>query len=137
MPSAVSARSTSKAMPFMLCNSIRRTPVSASPGAFLFMWIELPKEELMKALKMEKSKEVDEAVDYLSSTFWNYATDEYRYNYSIDEFRAATGEDLATLKTFVLGYANDYGYDGSDTWDYDWTFPKSLLFTITIITTIG
>lgn len=49
----------------------------------------------------------------------------------------ATGEDLATLKTFVLGYANDYGYDGSDTWDYDWTFPKSLLFTITIITTIG
>ena len=101
------------------------------------MWIELPKEELMKGLKMEKSKEVDEAVDYLSSTFWNYATDEYRYNYTIDEFRAATGEDLATLKTFVLGYANDYGYDGSDTWDYDWTFPKSLLFTITIITTIG
>ena len=137
MPSAVSARSTSKAMPFMLCNSIRRPPVSASSGAFLFMWIELPKEELMKALKMEKSKEVDEAVDYLSSTFWNYATDEYRYNYTIDEFRAATGEDLATLKTFVLGYANDYGYDGSDTWDYDWTFPKSLLFTITIITTIG
>ena len=91
----------------------------------------------MKALKMEKSKEVDEAVDYLSSTFWNYATDEYRYNYSIEEFRAATGEDLATLKTFVLGYANDYGYDGSDKWDYDWTFPKSLLFTITIITTIG
>ena len=133
MPSAVSARSTSS----MLCNSIRRPPVSASPGAFLFMWIELPKEELMRALKMEKSKEVEEAVDYLSSTFWNYATDEYRYNYTIEEFRAATGEDLATLKTFVLGYADDYGYDGSDTWDYDWTFPKSLLFTITIITTIG
>ena len=101
------------------------------------MWIESPKEELMRELKMEKSKEVDEALVYLRSTFWHYASDEHRYNYTQDEFRVAVREDLDTLKAFVLTYARDHGYDGTERWEYSWSFPKALLFTITILTTIG
>ena len=139
MPSAVSASKISTILTYMILFSpiFRPTTPALSPGAFLFMWIELPKEELMRELKTEKSKEVDEAVAYLKSTFWHYATDEYRYNYTHEQFRTAAGEDLATLKTFVLTYAEDYGYDGTERWEYSWSFPKSLLFTITIITTIG
>ncbi len=38
---------------------------------------------------------------------------------------------------FISQYNADYGYDMTDDWDYAWTFPKSLLFTVTIMTTIG
>lgn len=46
-------------------------------------------------------------------------------------------QDLETLKNFVIQYNSDYGYDGTEDWDYSWTFAKSLLFTVTIMTTIG
>jgi len=45
--------------------------------------------------------------------------------------------DLITLKGFVIDYNRDYNYDMTEDWDYAWTFPKSLLFTVTIMTTIG
>jgi hypothetical protein len=45
---------------------------------------------------------------------------------------------LGKLKTYIVDVVNTYKYDGSvDDWDYDWTFSKTLLFTITIMTTIG
>ena len=45
--------------------------------------------------------------------------------------------DLDTLKKFVISYHNDYNYDMTEDWEYDWTFPKAFLFTVTIMTTIG
>ena len=45
--------------------------------------------------------------------------------------------DLDTLKKFVISYHHDYGYDGTEDWEYDWTFAKAFLFTVTIMTTIG
>ncbi len=45
--------------------------------------------------------------------------------------------DLETLKNFVIQYNNEYNYDMTDDWEYSWTFPKALLFTVTIMTTIG
>ncbi|XP_037082128.1 TWiK family of potassium channels protein 7-like [Pollicipes pollicipes] len=45
--------------------------------------------------------------------------------------------DLKMMETFVLDAAHDYQYDGTNNWKYDWTLPKALLFTISIMTTIG
>ena len=45
--------------------------------------------------------------------------------------------DLNTLKQFVVDYHTDYGYDTTQDWSYSWTFSKALLFTLTIMTTIG
>ena len=44
---------------------------------------------------------------------------------------------MDTLKKFVVTYHNDYNYDMTDDWEYDWDFPKAWLFTITIMTTVG
>jgi hypothetical protein len=44
---------------------------------------------------------------------------------------------MGDLTNFVIQYYNDYNYDTTDDWTYAWTFPKALLFTITIMTTIG
>ena len=107
----------------------------------MFIWLERPNEEKQYDLKKVKTQEVHDAVAYLKTTFWQYATNEDRFNYTKEEFFEAVSEDLATLKLFVVEYANTYGVDTIDgtsiNWDDSWTFPKSLLFTITIMTTIG
>lgn len=115
---------------FFLCISF------GALGAWVFLKLELPYEELQHEIKKEKSKDVDKAIEYLKSIFWHYATNE-RYNFSQPEFRDAVYADLDTLKRFVVNYHNEYGYDMTEDWDYAWTFPKALLFTITIMTTIG
>ena len=54
-----------------------------------------------------------------------------------DQYVDAVYADLDTLKKFVVNYHNDYNYDMTDEWEYDWDFPKAWLFTITIMTTVG
>lgn len=105
-------------------------------GALIFIEIEHPAEVSRHELKISKTREVVTAVDYLKKIFWQYANNE-KYNFSRTDFREQVHGDLTTLKNFVISYVNDYGYDGTDEWDYDWVFSKSLLFTITIMTTIG
>ena len=42
------------------------------------------------------------------------------------------------MAAFIVKSIEDVQYDGNiNTWDYDWSFQKALLFTITIMTTIG
>lgn len=103
----------------------------------MYIEIEKPHEIDLHNQKIEKSKEVDAAIDYLKKIFWHYANNEDRYNYTQTQFRDQVYQDLETLKNFVIQYNGDYGYDMTEDWDYSWTFPKSLLFTVTIMTTIG
>ncbi len=46
-------------------------------------------------------------------------------------------EDLNNLKLFIVRYNSDFNYDTTEDWAYSWTFAKALLFTLTIMTTIG
>ena len=57
-------------------------------GAFIFIELELPTEEAAHEEKKLKSKEVESAVDYLKTLFWNYANDKEHYNYTRETFRA-------------------------------------------------
>ena len=46
--------------------------------------------------------------------------------------------DLRGYISFIVDAAENNDYDGTvDGWDYWWTFPKSLMFTITLMTTVG
>lgn len=56
-------------------------------GAWVFQYLELPMEEDKYQLKLEKNKDVDNAVDYLKTIFWQYANNQQKYNYSRNEFR--------------------------------------------------
>lgn len=58
-------------------------------------------------------------------------------NISYDILQNQVFGDLETLKHFVIQYHNDYGFDMTTEWDYSWTLAKSLLFTVTIMTTVG
>ena len=101
------------------------------------MNLETPAEEERKLEKMNKTKDVNQSIDYLRSIFYHYATNVDRYNYTRDEYRDVVYADLDVFKKFVVKYYNEYNVDMTDDWDQDWTFPKALLFTITIMTTVG
>jgi len=106
-------------------------------GAYVFILLELPAEELRYEEKINKTKDVDASIDYLKNIFYFYATNVDRYNYTREQYIGAVYSDLDTLKKFVVTYYNDYNYDMTDDWEYDWDFPKAWLFTITIMTTVG
>ena len=56
-------------------------------------------------------------------------------------FANKTEEDINLYISYVINATIDFNYDGEiEGWDYFWhpkEFPKALLFTITIMTTIG
>ena len=56
-------------------------------------------------------------------------------------FNDKVEDDLKLFISYVINATLDYNYDGEiEGWDFFWhqdQFPKALLFTITIMTTIG
>ena len=56
----------------------------------------------------------------------------------MSRFQNKCDSDLRTYISFVVDAASGYKYDGTiDGWDTWWTFPKSLMFTLTTMTTVG
>lgn len=59
----------------------------------------------------------------------------------ISRFNDKVEEDLNLFISYIINATVDTGYDGEiEGWDFFWhkdQFPKALLFTITIMTTIG
>ena len=76
-------------------------PVSCISGAYILILLELPLEEEMKVGKQSKTKDVDDAVDYLKSIFWIYANNQ-RFNFSRAEYHdKASFQCFSTTKSFI------------------------------------
>jgi len=106
-------------------------------GAFVFMSLEHDREEAARIAKEMKTKDVNDAIRYIKKTFWHYGTNEHRFNYTRSQFKQAVYTDLVMLKDYVLTANSDVGFDATDDFERDFTFESALLFTITIMTTVG
>ena len=57
---------------------------------------------------------------------------------NMTQFEVKVEEDLTALVSKIVTACDENNYDGEiDTWDKAWTFPNALLFTVTIMTTVG
>jgi len=105
-------------------------------GAIVFQKIEEEREEEAHQAKIAATAGVNDAVRYLKSAFWQYGTNEDKYNFTRNEFKQAVLDDLHALRRYVLTAIDD-GYDTTDDWSRDFTFDSTILFTITIMSTVG
>lgn len=106
----------------------------AAVGATMFSKIESAHEEQRRALKDIRALEINDTVYYLADLFWYWQGQNYTHN----DFISKVQEKINTFKHYVIDSVREVKYDGEyGTWDYDWTFPKSLLFTVSTISTIG
>ena len=80
-----------------------------------------------------------DATEYLADNFWEkiHANNpEKRLNESA--YYDKVDSDLRSLVDQIVTAADNLNYDGEvEGWSKDWYFPNALLFTITIMTTIG
>ena len=108
-------------------------------GANIYLSMELPLEEERRKAKEEVAIEIMKMEDFLSGAFWTLIHHQYpekRLNETA--FMDKLEGDLHQYVTKIVEAAGENSYDGEvETWDYDWTFPNALLFTVTIMSTVG
>ncbi|XP_071520993.1 uncharacterized protein [Panulirus ornatus] len=106
----------------------------AVAGAYVFVDIENAHEERQYKMKQDRAVQVEQAMNYLSHLFWYQQDNKTDYK----DYNESMYANLKKLEDFVILSVSKYKYDGTvNGWDYRWTFTKSLLFTMTIMSTIG
>ena len=96
-------------------------------GALTFQQIERPEEEKI-------SFEVGKYRKDIVKKMWDIT---YKYNVlEFEKWKSESEELVKDFQNYVVHQA-DNGYDGSDGPPNQWTFSGSLLYSITVITTIG
>ncbi|XP_013775479.1 TWiK family of potassium channels protein 7-like [Limulus polyphemus] len=105
-------------------------------GAWLFVAIEKPAEDYRIEQRLIRTKEVNESINYLVALFWYWRGK----NFTLVEWNEKVYTQLREFELYIVGSVNNMSYDGtfnSEEWDRDWTFSKSLLYAVTISSTIG
>ncbi|GAB6032400.1 hypothetical protein CHUAL_011038 [Chamberlinius hualienensis] len=103
-------------------------------GAWLFIKIELPAEETRREKKLIRALEINDTITYLADVFWYWQNQ----NYTQEVWTSKVREKLIGFDHYIVESVAEFKYDGEyDTWNYDWVFSKSLLLTVTTISTIG
>ncbi|CAM1318757.1 Uncharacterised protein g7024 [Pycnogonum litorale] len=103
-------------------------------GAWLFVKIELPAEELRKDLKVMTAIEINHTRHFLVDKFWTQINE---LN-SSEEWKKMAVAQLKSFEIYIVKSVDEVRYDGSIyTWEYDWQLMKSLLYSVTITSTIG
>ncbi|XP_023226111.1 TWiK family of potassium channels protein 7-like [Centruroides sculpturatus] len=106
-------------------------------GAYIFVWVEKPAEEERRLEREVISLTVNDSLTYLVNLFWYWHTIN---NDSKASWNEKVYGELDNLNKFIIDAVTDYGYDGTfvrEEWDYDWTLSNSLLYVVTISSTIG
>jgi len=106
-------------------------------GAVVFQKLEEQRELDNMIAKQDATNDVNLAVHYLKSAFWQYGTNVQKYNYSKADFKQSVKDDLVALRRYVLTKIDEDGYDATDEFTRDFTFESTVLFTITIMSTVG
>lgn len=96
--------------------------------------------------KHEAAIRINDSITYLTDAFWSSATGEdtgqapdwVMTKVSQAEFELKVEHDLHLLIKQILIEAKRFKYDGSlNNWDWEWTSARALLFTISVMTTVG
>lgn len=110
--------------------------IYACVGAWLFIQIESPAEDRRRAKKKRVALDIEDAMKYIINVLW--------YNNGLKQtkpqYDAIVFNNLEKFRDFIVKASSDssINYDGdSESWEQDWTFPKSLLFTVTSLAAIG
>ena len=113
--------------------------VYAVGGANIYMSMEVPLEEEAKELKRTVALDIIDAQDFLADSFWLLIHNRYEEKrLNMTAFEVKVEEDLNAMVSRIVTACQENNYDGEiDTWDKAWTFPNALLFTVTIMTTVG
>ncbi|XP_045128906.1 TWiK family of potassium channels protein 7-like isoform X1 [Portunus trituberculatus] len=105
-------------------------------GAYLFIAVEEGHEEKLRQNKKRVSLDLIDAKNYIVNLLV-YNRDK---NITKTKYIDMVMEKLDLFHDFVVDKASDpdINYDGDEnSWDTAWTFPKSLLFTVTTMGSIG
>ncbi|XP_054713290.1 TWiK family of potassium channels protein 7-like [Uloborus diversus] len=108
----------------------------AAFGAWIFVFIEYDDETQLRKERMIRSIDVNDSLVYLAALFY-YWRDK---GYSREEWNDKVYSELKTLDKFIVNMVRAVQYDGTmdeESWDREWAFGNSLLFSVTILTTIG
>ncbi|XP_066975186.1 TWiK family of potassium channels protein 7-like [Macrobrachium rosenbergii] len=103
-------------------------------GAYAFVEIELPYEERLYEIKRTEAEAINNTINYMANLFWYYQDKNWTYY----DFNETVYKDLKRMEDYIIRAVKTTRYDGEvKGWNYAWTIPNSLLFTMTIMSTIG
>lgn len=105
-------------------------------GAWIFLNIEYDYETKLRDERMIRSIDVNDSLEYLTALFYYWRNKDMDY----EEWNVKVYTELKQLDMFIVSVVNDFNYDGTmneEEWDREWTFGSGLLYTVTILTTIG
>ncbi|KAF2358156.1 Potassium channel domain [Trinorchestia longiramus] len=108
--------------------------VYTAVGAMIFINLEQGAEQKRYEKKMAKARSINQSMNYLVQKMWFYEGQ----NYPFENFSFYVHKDLQLLEDQIMAAIENNDYDGTvEGWEWSWTFAKSTLLTMTIITTIG
>lgn len=103
-------------------------------GAWIFVKIEGPAEELRKEEKIKTAQDINTTLYFIADRFY----DTFKETTNEKEWKDLVRDQLKNYELYIVKSVKDVKYDGNVyTWDYDWLLMKSLLYSITITSTIG
>lgn len=108
-------------------------------GAQIYMALELPKEAERYADKQAAATKLNATVEYLAYNFYTSLNNpDPNKNLGKQAFEDLAFTNLQAYCKNLIDAVDNNNYDGTvDGWYWAWNFPNTLLFTLSIMTTIG